>query len=306
VNYRLPPWLVLVCLVAICGGVITGIALYQIKRTSNAALFSRLPAADAVVVYVDFRALRNAGVLGVLGSSRVMQEPEYRTFVDQTRFDYLNDLDAAFVSFHPRGTYFLLRGRFDWKNLKEYTVGQGGSCHNTLCRVAGSAPDRKISYFPLQPNVMALAVSRDDSAATELQASRSEPKITMPEDPVWSLIPIHAIKNGAHVPAGTRAFARALEGADAVVLSAAPEGGRIGLKMDAACRSAADARALVAGLRDTTARLRDLIARENQTPNANDLSGVLAAGAFELKDAHVLGRWPIERSFLESLAGGAL
>jgi hypothetical protein len=76
--------------------------------------------------------------------------------------------------------------------------------------------------------------------------------------------------------------------------------------MDAACRSAADARALVTELRDTTARLRDLIARENQTPNANDLSGVLAAGAFELKDAHVLGRWPIERSFLESLAGGAL
>jgi hypothetical protein len=293
-----------VCLAALCGGVITGVALYRMKRASNAALFSRLPAADAVVVSIDFRALRKAGVLGVLGSSGMMQEPEYRAFVDQTRFDYLSDLDAALVSFHPRGAYLLLRGKFDWKKLKEYTVRQGGSCHDTLCRVAGSAPDRKISYFSLYPNVMAAAVSRDDSAATQLQAARSGPGFAMPEDPVWSFIPIRAIRNGAQVPAGTRAFARALEGADAVLLSVAPEGGEIALKMDASCRSAGDARAVVTELRETTARLRDLIAREHQTPNASDLSGVLAAGAFESKDTHALGRWPIERSFLESLAGG--
>jgi len=294
-----------VCLVALGGGILAGVALYRMKRASNAALFSRLPAADAVVVSIDFRALRKAGVLGVLGSSGMVQEPEYRAFVDQTRFDYLSDLDAALVSFHPHGTYLLLRGKFDWKKLREYTVRQGGRCDNTLCRVAGSAPDRKISYFPLYPNVMAAAVSRNESAATELQAGRSGPGFAMPEDPVWSFIPIRAIRNGEQVPAGTRAFARALEGADAVLLSVAPEGGEIVLKMDASCRSVGDARAVVAELRDTTARLRDLIAREHQTPNASDLSGVLAAGAFDAKDTHALGRWPIERSFLESLAGGA-
>jgi hypothetical protein len=243
-----------VCLVALCGGVIAGVALYRMKRTSNAALFSRLPAADAVVVSIDFRALRKAGVLGVLGSSGMMQEPEYRVFVEQTHFDYLSDLDAALVSFHPRGTYLLLRGKFDWKRLKEYTVRQGGRCDNTLCRVAGSAPDRKISYFPLYPNVMAAAVSRNESAATELQAGRSGPEFAMPEDPVWSLIPIRAITNGAHVPAGTRAFARALEGADAVMLSVAPEGGEIALKMDASCRSAGDARACATSLPASTRR----------------------------------------------------
>jgi hypothetical protein len=295
-----------VCLAAICAGVIGVVALVRVNRNSTASLLSRLPADGAVVVSIDFRALRKAGVLGLLSSSKVMQEPEYRAFVDQTGFDYLNDLDSALISFHSTGTYFLLRGKFDWKNLRDYTVQQGGTCYNTICKVNGSTPDRKISYFPLQTNMMALAVSRDDSAVIQLQTRRKPKAFDIPDDPVWSLIPVGVLKNSAAVPAGTRTFARALEGADAVVFSAAPEGGRIGVRMDATCRTAADARALAAQLTDATALLRNLIARENKTPNQRDLSGVLAAGAFELRELHVLGRWPVDRAFLESLSGSAL
>jgi hypothetical protein len=307
VRYRLPPWIVLLCLAAICTALVAGVAFWRLNSSSTASLVSRLPGDGAVVVSIDFRELRKAGVLGLLNSSKVRQEPEYRAFVDQTGFDYLNDLDSALVSFHSTGTYFLLRGKFDWKNLRDYTVQQGGgSCYNTVCKVSGSTPNRKISFFPLQPNIMALAVSGDDSAAMELQNRKQQKKFDIPDDPVWSLIPVAALKNSAAVPAGTRAFARALEGADAVVLSAAPEGKQIGLHMDATCRSAAEARALAAQLTDATALLRNLIARENKTPNPNDLSGVLAAGAFENKDAHVLGRWPVDRAFLESLTESAL
>lgn len=306
VKHRLPPWFVLLCLAGMCAGVIVVVALLRANRTSTASLFSHLPSENALVVYIDFRALRSAGVLGLLSSSQVMQEPEYRVFVDQTGFDYLNDLESALISFHSSGTYLLLRGRFDWKNLKDYTLHQGGTCYNTVCKVNGSTPERKISYFPFQPNTMALAVSRDDSAVALIQDRRPKRNFEIPADPVWSLIPVRALKNNAGVPAGLRAFARALEGADTVVLSAAPDGKHIALKMDAACRTATDARALAAQLMDATARLRDLIAREHQTPNARDLSGVLAAGAFEVKDMHVLGRWPVDRAFLESLTGNAL
>ena len=269
-------------------------------------MFSRLPSDDAVVLYIDFHALRNAGVLSLLSSSRVTQEPEYRAFVEQTGFDYLNDLDSALVSFHSSGTYLLLRGRFDWKNLKDYTIQQGGTCYNTLCRINGSTPERKISFYPQQTDIMGLAVSRDDSAATELQSRKAPRHFQIPADPVWSLIPVSVLKNNAAAPAGTRAFARALEGAEMLVVSAAPEAGRISLRLDATCRSDADARALAEQLRDATARLREMLIRENQTPNPRDLSGVLAAGAFEHKELHVLGHWPVERSLLEILAGNTL
>jgi hypothetical protein len=297
---------VLLCLAAICAAVIGGVAVLRLNRASTASLFARLPADDAVVVYIDFHALRNAGVLRLLGASRMLQEPEYRSFIEQTGFDYLNDLDSALVSFHSSGTYFLLRGRFDWKNLAEYTVNQGGSCYNTLCKINGSTPERKISYFPLQPGIMALAVSQDDSAVTRLEERRPRRKIEIPAEPVWSLIPAGAIRDNANGPAGTRAFARALEGSDAVLFAAGLEGQGILLRMDAACRTHAAASALTGQLREVTARLRDLLARENQAPNASDLSGVLAAGAFEQKELHVLGRWPVERAFLQNLAGGAL
>jgi hypothetical protein len=305
VNHRLPPWLVLVVLAATCAGVIGVVATLRINRTSTASLVERFPA-DAVLVYVDFRALKDAGILGFLSSSKVVQEPEYRAFVDQTGFDYMNDLESAFVSFHPGATYFLLRGKFDWKNLRDYTLRQGGSCYNTLCKVGGSTPDRKISYFPLQPGLMALAVSKDDTAAMDLQNRRPGLKFELPADPIWSLIPVGVLKNNAAVPAGTRTFARALEGADSVVFSAAPEGKQVALRMDATCRTPGAAVALAAQLREATARLRDLIARENQTPNAADLSGILAAGAFEPRENHVLGRWPVSRAFLERIAGSGL
>jgi hypothetical protein len=293
-------------LAVVCAAVLGGVAAFRLRSASTASLFARLPADNAVVFYIDFHALRNAGVLSWLGASRMLQEPEYRSFVDQTGFDYLNDLDSALVSFHSSGTYLLLRGRFDWKNLTEYTVHQGGSCYNTLCKVNGSTPERKISYFPLQPGIMALAVSRDDSAVTQLQEHRAQNRIEIPAEPVWSLIPAGAIRNNSSGPAGIRVFARALEGADTVLFSAAPEGQRISLRMDAVCRSSGAASALAGQLRDVTARLRELLARENQVPDPGDLSGVLAAGAFEQKELHVFGRWPIERAFLQDLAGSDL
>ncbi len=305
-NRRLPPWAVLVCLLAICAAVIGGVALLRARSATTATLLSRLPSDDAVIVSVDFRALRDTGILGLLSGSRVMQDAEYRVFVDQTGFDYLNDLDSVLISFHSTGTYLLLRGRFDWKALRDYVQRQGGHCYNTLCRMGGSTPQRKISFFPLQSGTMALAVSEDDSAALMMHTRGAQRPQLIPEDPVWALIPVARFRNSASAPAGTRAFARALSAADSVTLAAAPQGGQLALRMDASCRTQADAHKLATELRDATARLRDFIARENQTPSTRDLSGVLAAGAFDQAGTHVIGRWPISRDLLENVAGGSL
>jgi hypothetical protein len=49
--------------------------------------------------------------------------------------------------------------------------------------------------------------------------------------------------------------------------------------------------------------LRQIIEKEKQKPTPGDLAGVLTAGAFHQEDSRVLGRWPIERAFLDNLAG---
>ncbi len=291
----------LLVVAAICAAIVGAVALYRTWSFSPDVLLRRLPSDGAVLVSIDFRELRRTEVLGAFGESKVTQEPEYRAFVGQTGFDYLNDLDSALISFHSSGTYFLLRGRFNWKALEAYAVHQGGTCRDSFCRVGGSVPERKISFFPLRRNVMALAVGADASAAAKLQTAG--PRLAdVPGDPVWSLIPIAALKQSGSLPPAAAVFVRAMDGARSVVLAAAPEGTRVAVRLDATCGNAAQATALATRLRDITAHLRDAVA----TPNPKDLSGVLAAGVFEQKDVHVLGRWPVQREFLESLGGGAL
>ncbi|HET8548993.1 MAG TPA: hypothetical protein VFL57_13345, partial [Bryobacteraceae bacterium] len=82
-----------------------------------------------------------------------------------------------------------------------------------------------------------------------------------------------------------------------------PAGQRFELSLDVTCKTPEDAAILKAQLEGLTATLQKMIARENQTPNPNDLSGVLTAGRFERREHHVLGRWPIEAAFINSLAG---
>ena len=105
---------------------------------------------------------------GLLTESKVPLEPDYKSFLDGTGFDYRRDLDSVTATFSGSGNYYIARGRFDWKRLQEYVAKQGGSCYQDLCHVQGSTPERRISFLPLRNDVMALAVGTDDMAATRL------------------------------------------------------------------------------------------------------------------------------------------
>jgi len=307
VRYRIRPWLVLLLLAGVCVSIIALVAHLRSRRHSTAALLARLPSDDAVILSIDFEALRRAGMLDALAGPDALQEPEYRVFVADSGFNYREDLDLALVSFHRTGAYFVLRGRFNWKVLGDYVVRQGGSCYNSLCQMAGSTPERKISYYPLHSNLMALAVAKDEQAALELGLRRSgRPQPSIPSQPVWAFIPGSVLKKAQALPAGARAFARLLEGAEALVLTLGVQGNRLEVLLEVTCRSGQEAASLVSQLEKTTSLLRELIARENQQPNPRDLSGVLTAGVFRQQDGRVIGRWPVERGFLEALTGGAL
>lgn len=277
----------------------------RMAATSPVGMLQRLPPENAIVLFVDFDTLRRGGVLNLL-ASKTPAEADYRAFVRATGFDYQKDLDLAAVSFTSAGEYFVVKGRFDWQKLRAYAQGQGGGCEGRICRMPGSRPERRISFLPLQSNLMALAVSTDGSAAqrlAEAPARRVQP-LDPPRDPVWLSIPAESLKTPGQLPAGASFFTTALASADRILVSLGPEGQQLEARLLVTCRTSADAAALAGQLQHATSLVKEMMARENQKPNAKDLSGVLTAGVFEQSGRRVLGRWPLSTAFLQSLSGG--
>jgi hypothetical protein len=297
-------WLLILLISAVCGLTLWGAIWYRSRALSPAAMLKRLPTDDAVVLFVDFSRLRAGGILKLLDGSKVGEDPEYQSFVHQTDFDYKQDLDAAMVAFAPKGKYMLLKGRFDWKNLIAYVHDSGGKCNNSFCKLSGSSPEKRISFFPMQTNLMAMAVSDDDVAALRMNTVDPRGDAEIPNAPIWLSIPPSVVKSGQSLPPGTQMFARSLERAQAVTLAVVPEGADLAVKLKVRCASAADATALAADLSKTTGLLRDMIEREHQKANPADLSGFLTAGAFRSEGAQVSGYWPIARALIENLLGG--
>jgi hypothetical protein len=289
---------------AVCGVSVWGVAWYRARSLTTVALLRRIPAEDALVAYIDFSELRRGGILQLLDGSKAGEDPEYQSFVRQTQFDYKKDLDAAMVAFAPTGRFLLLKGRFDWKSLRAYVESQNGRCANSFCRMTGSTPERRISFFPLRSNLMALAVSTDDSAALRLESAVSGPEPQVPAAPVWLSIPTSVLKSSDSLPAGTRMFARGMERAETVTLAFAPEGHGLAARLDVRCRDERDAADLAAQLTRTTSLLREMMERERRKPDPADLSGVLASGAFRNEGRRVLGYWPIQRVFVQNVLGG--
>jgi hypothetical protein len=95
-----------------------------------------------------------------------------------------------------------------------------------------------------------------------------------------------------------------MEGADDVSIAMAQSGNRFEARLNVQCRSGQEAAALAAQLASITGMLRDMIAREHQTPNPSDLSGVLTSGRFNQVGTRVTGSWPLEKGFVEGLLGG--
>jgi hypothetical protein len=294
-------WLLVLAMVGICGAALFGVIAWRARTLSPAELMRRLPSKDALILAVDFKALRTAGVLQMLDGSKMGQEADYQKFVSETQFNYVRDLDYALAAFGPTGKYILAKGRFNWESLRAYAYKQGGSCYNALCRMPGSVPERHISFFPVQKGLMALAVSAEDDAATRLEGSNEEAGLPTPDGAVWLLLPPAVLKSPGSLPEGTALFARSVDEAKNVTLSFSPENGQIAAKLNVLCKNDQDALMTTAELVKVTEVLQSAIAHTGHRANASDLSGVLVAGKFENKGPRVFGYWPIQRAFVENL-----
>lgn len=301
-RLRFQVWQLAVLLILVCAAAIAGIYLFRTRGGSTPKeLASYLPSSNATLLYVDVDAIRRSGILNMIVGSKAAQELEYQHFVDETLFDYREDLDAVAAAFRDGQVFFALRGRFHWKNLMAYAVRQGGTCHNSFCSVPGSRPNRRISFYPIRSNIMALAVSTDDSAAYQITRKSARLAVNVPDQPAWLLVPAMALQNPDSLPAGTRAYASALRNAQEIVFTLGPEGDHLQIALNVSCRDADSASALLLDLESTTSTLRKWLEREHQKANPGDLSGVLVAGTFRREDRKVYGQWPIARAFVESL-----
>ncbi len=305
-RFRFQPWQLAVLLAILCVAFTAGVRLYRTRGGSNPSeLVAYLPVDNAVIVYIDAGAIRRSGILNMIAGSKAAEELEYKQFVDQTMFDYRQDLDAVAVAFREGQVYLAARGSFHWKNLMDYAAQQGGSCHNSFCVVPTSRPSRRISFYPLKPNLMALAISSDDLAAYSVARRPGKLALLPPPQPLWMLVPAPALKATDALPAGTKPYASALQNAEQIVFTVGPDSDHLQVSLQVICKDVPAAAKMLVDFQNTTDTLRQWIAREHKQPNPADLSGVLVAGIFHRDDRRVYGQWPISRAFVDSVTGEA-
>jgi hypothetical protein len=296
--------LVIACALA-AGG-----AVYWFHRAHSAALPSNLlvllPTADASIVYIDVDAMRRSGILKLVAGAKAIEEADYQQFVSETKFDYRQDLDAIGAAFKDGKVYFALRGRFHWKNLKDYAAQQGGSCHADFCVIAGSQPNRRISFYPLSRDVLAMAIGPDDFAAYQVAIQPVKQVLAPPKEPVWAVIPAVALQKMDALPVAAKAYLPALQGADQIVFSIGVDPAQqLQLGVHVTCKDPAGASALLAQFEGTTKALREMLAKTHRKPDPADLSGVLVTGTFHRSERQVDGAWPVPRAFIDAIARGA-
>ena len=267
----------------------------------TAHMFATLPIDRATLFYADVDALRMAGILDLVAGSRATEEPDYRKFVEQTGFDYRKDLYSVAAAFAPNASYFTVRGRFQWKQLAAYAQSQGGECHYAICSLPGSTLDRNISFYPLKPDVLALAVAFDINGVTMISPRPVLKLSPLASEPLWITAPASVLTRPGTLPESVQALLGPVARAEKITLAAGPQGTRAQLRLSVLCDSPEDAEAVRRELSSATEALRNAISQDRPAPGQPDWAGLLRGGVFSRSGPEVTGIWPLERSFLEAL-----
>ncbi|MBV9225606.1 MAG: hypothetical protein JOY85_16365 [Acidobacteriaceae bacterium] len=272
---------------------------------SNEDLLALLPSGDATRFFADVQLLRRAGTLKLLEGTKVQHDSDYGSFVWQSGFNYEKDLDTLAGAAQGNQLFFLLRGRFHWDQLRQYASAHGGTCAGDLCKVPAPKTGRWAGFFPIQPDVLAVAVATDPNAVNQLKPAGRKLHVPLPEQPVWVSLSESLLRNPVDLPLPLKIFAIALQSSHPVVLSldAAAEGtgSAFKLQLDAACQNQAAAETVRSQLEIQTKMLKLELARERQQPNPADLTGLLTAGNFQVANSHLIGVWPVRTELLQAL-----
>jgi hypothetical protein len=298
IDYK--PLYVFLSLAAVTGSICFFISRYHHRPVrSRRDLIALLPRQNRAVFFLDLASLRQTGVLKSLRSAA--QEAEYQDFVRETHFDYTQDLDELAGSAGQNEILLVVRGRFDWRLLRNYAALHGGKCDGELCRVPTSQPQRWASFWPLQPDAMVLVLGPPVGATEKLQPHYTD--VTEPDSPVWiEFSP--ALLPEATLPEILRLFTAALQPASSVTFSLFPAGAdenAFEIRLNARCASPAAAQALAHQLQLNTKLLTLALTRKGQNIDPASLAGLLTSGKFYASREQVLGIWPVTQAFLRAI-----
>lgn len=305
---RLKSWM-LVLLVAAGAAAIYGVLiLYRMGADPSVAdLLRRLPETNALTLHVDLRAIRASGMGSLLEGSAVAEEADYRRFVRESGFDWTRDLDAVTATKAGDDWYLFIRGRFDMEKVRNFALARGGACKNGYCEVAGATPGRRVSYFPVTADVLALATSKAQMAVTRMvQKRKTDWTGGVPEGPAWVSFNGSVLAGDPALPSGGRLFGKVLAETERTTFSVAGGAGGLELKMRAFSPTAAGAENVKAQLEGVTKEFKSYFERVGQASRPDDLSGLLLSGQFAVTGTEVTGRWPLHADLLKKLAGGSL
>lgn len=283
-------------------GVVGG-ALYwrSYSPVSADRLASHLPGGSSILISLDVGALRDSGILEQIAGSSSAEEADYRAFVDATGFEYRSDLDRILVAVQGPTTFILLTGRFDWKPMTKYVQQTGGVCRYGFCRLASSDLGRHISFFPLRPRVLAMAIGPDEWAAATMQLRKGPPAgYVSDRQPFWIFAPIEQIQDSALVPSGLRQYLMRMRDAESLTMSLEMNEGRLEMKLGVDCKGPSQATAMAAELNRFLSQIGELAKKED--PQATTLTAQLSTMRFGVEGARIRGRCLLSPYVFDSLS----
>ena len=242
--------------------------------------------------------------LHLLTGVTVASEKDYTDFVSATGFDYTRDLDALAGGINDGGTYFMIRGRFNWPKLRDFTLLHGGTCEENACSALGTKPHRWVNFIRVQPDVVGLAIGPNPTGADLLRPPGRRLQDWPVGDPVWVSVSPGLLKDPTILPKPLGIFAISMQAADSVLLSAgqAERGDEaFTVQLEATFPDAPSADTACKQLQIQTQMLKLELAHENKVPNPADLTGLLTAGRFQVGNAKVFGTWPVRKELLTAL-----
>ncbi len=273
---------------------------------SNADLIGFLPGGNGTRVFADVALLRRAGILDAFSTGKLGEDPDYKQFEEETHFDYRRDLDTLGGSLEGNRANFLLRGRFDRRELWRYAAARNGTCSGDWCRMPAITPGRWASFGLPQPDLLALAVGPEPADPLARFNFKAGGGFTSPSsDPVWVELSQKVLQQPAELPLPLQIFAISVQSAAPVILSlgavGGAESGAFLLKLDAQFSTAAAADTIRKQLELETKSLSLALAKQRQGADSKGFTGLLASGTFATASQHLLGRWLIRPELLRAL-----
>lgn len=292
--------------IVLVAGVLTGVQRYRYRFVrSDQDLLRLLPGrADASLLFADLDALRQAGYLSVLEGAEPKQEQQYTGFVRETGFDYMKDLRAVAGEMADAQLWFALRGRFQWRKIRDYIGGHGGNCSSHSCVTGTSTPGRAVTFRAIQPDVMTLEVGASAARASELTRARQNSSPFVFDAPVWVKPSRALLMDPVSLPIALRIFAISLQSADTVVLAlerSEAEDTSFAITINALFRNEPTAQTAKNQLEIDTRMLKTELMRERRQPLPGDLSWLLVSGTFQTSDRQLHGAWPVRKELIRSL-----